>query len=124
MKTKVQFNMKYFNIFQPTEKKAKAATTYQYMIEFMLPEELSQEFIERMPRQRKVVNRYFRRGTLISYALSLESSKMWAIFKVSSELELMELLADMPLTPLVNLDISCLTIFNMPTTTNPEFSLS
>ena len=78
--------MKYFSIFQQTETKEQAAS-YQYMVEFILPEELSQEFISRIPQQRKVVNRYFRRKTLISYALSLESSKMWAIFRVSSELD-------------------------------------
>jgi muconolactone delta-isomerase len=115
--------MKNFSVFQKESKSTKTVT-YQYMVDFSLPENLSQEFISRITPQRKIVNRYFRKGKLISYALSLESSKIWAIFKVNSEFELMELLAEMPLTPLMNLDISCLTIFNMPQTEAPDFSIN
>jgi muconolactone delta-isomerase len=115
--------MKHFNIFKSKEEKS-TSITYQYMVEFKLPEQISQEFMSRIPDQRKVVNRYFRQGKMKTYALSLESSKMWAIFNVHTELELMELLAELPLTTLVDLDISCLTIYNMPSAIHPEFSLN
>jgi muconolactone delta-isomerase len=117
-------SMKQFSVFQKEEKKTKAVT-YQYMVDFKLPENLSQEFMARVPIQRKIVNRYFRQEKLVSYAISLESSRIWAIFKVTSEVELMKLLADLPLTSTMKkVNISSLSMINMPQTQFPVFSES
>jgi muconolactone delta-isomerase len=115
--------MKYYNIFQKEDRKTTEAD-YQYMVEFILPPSLSQDFIARIPQQRAVINRFFRKNKIASYALSLESSKMWTVFKVQSELELMELLSELPLTPLVDIEISSLTVLNLPATQHHEFSLN
>jgi muconolactone delta-isomerase len=82
------------------------------MVDFSMPERLTDEFIERVPRQRQLINRYMKNKKLLSYALSLESCRMWAIFRVSSELELMQLIAELPLTPLMEVNISTLSILN------------
>ncbi len=103
--------MKYFNI----AKKAitsPPAIMLEYMVDFTMPQRLSDDFIERVPRQRSLINRYMKNKKLLSYALSLESYRMWAIFRVSSELELMQLIAELPLTPLMDVSISTLTILN------------
>jgi muconolactone delta-isomerase len=103
--------MKYFNV---TAKAATATsqTTLEFMVDFTMPERLSDDFIARVPHQRKLINRYMKNRKLLSYALSLESQKMWAIFRVESEFELMELLADLPLTSLMELNISSLSVLN------------
>lgn len=103
--------MKYFNIATKATS-TSSQTTLEYMVDFSMPERLSDDFIARVPQQRKLINRYMKSRKLLSYALSLESQKMWAIFRVSSEFELMELLADLPLTSLMELNISTLSVLN------------
>ncbi len=56
----------------------------QYMVDFSLPETLTKDFMDEIPYQRAMVNRLFREGVLLNYALSLEKSKMWAIIKADS----------------------------------------
>jgi muconolactone delta-isomerase len=103
--------MKYFNI---SKKKiiTPSKAVLEFMVDFTMPERLSDEFIARVPRQRHLINRYMKNKKLLSYALSLESHRMWAIFRVNSELELMQLIAELPLTPLMDVTISSLTVLN------------
>lgn len=56
----------------------------QYMVDFSLPATLDQEFINLIPSQRTIVNRLFTEGKLVNYALSLENSKLWAVFNADS----------------------------------------
>ena len=63
------------------------STEYQFMVDFTLPTELSDEFIDLIPYQRNVVNRYFSEGNLVNYALSLEKATIWAVFNTASEQE-------------------------------------
>ena len=63
---------------------------YQYMVDFSMPEVLTDDFMQLTPYQRDAVNRLFSEGKLTNYALSLENSKLWAVFKASSEMEVME----------------------------------
>ena len=103
--------MKYFNVFTKTAPTSSQATL-EFMVDFTMPDRLSDDFIARVPHQRQLINRYMKNKKLLSYALSLESQKMWAIFRVSSEFELMELLADLPLTSFMELNISSLSVLN------------
>jgi len=60
---------------------------YQFMVDFSMPEVLTEEFMNMIPYQRSVINRLFTEGKLTNYALSLENSKLWAVFKANSEME-------------------------------------
>ena len=97
---------------------------YQFMVDFTLPKELSDEFIDLIPYQRSVVNRYFSEGKLVNYALSLENAKLWAIFNAESEMEVMEMIVDFPLTKFMEVEICMLSLYNASTPETANFSLN
>ncbi len=97
---------------------------YQYMVDFKLPSILSEEFMDLVPYQRLAVNKLFEEGKIVSYALSLENSRLWGIFVANSELQVMDVLSDLPLTPFMTVEISLLTFYNDAKTQVPKFSLN
>ncbi|MEM6967601.1 MAG: muconolactone Delta-isomerase family protein [Bacteroidota bacterium] len=99
-------------------------TEYQFMVDFKLPSALSNEFMDLVPYQRIAVNRLFDEGKLVNYSLSLENARLWAIFTANSEMEVMEMLTDLPLTPYMKVEISLLTFYNDATSQVPKFSLN
>ena len=99
-------------------------TEFQFMVDFTLPEVLTEEFMELIPYQRVVVNKYFEEGKLLNYALSLEKSKLWAVFNANSELNVMDLIADLPLTSFMTVEISMLTFYNSMDLAMPNFSMN
>jgi hypothetical protein len=103
----------------------KLESGFQYMVDFKLPDILTEEFIALIPRQRNVVNRYFQYGKMVNYALSLEHSKLWAIFRANTEYEVLQMIADLPLTPLMDdVQVSSLTFYNSPVQSVPDFSFN
>jgi muconolactone delta-isomerase len=96
----------------------------QYMVDFTLPEQLSEEFIERIPYQRAAINRLLTGGRVLSYALSLENSKLWTVFSVDSEAELLELISSLPLTRYMHYRFSELTFYNAANRFVPAFSFN
>jgi len=96
----------------------------QYMVDFTLPPDLPEEFVSRIPRQRAAVNRLLSEGKVLNYALSLENAKLWAVFSVESEAELMELISELPLTPYMKVRISELTVYNTAAAITPMYSMN
>jgi len=97
-------------------------TDFQFMVDFNLPEEIGPDFMDLLPEQRAVVDDYLADGRLVNYALSLERAKLWAIFTASSEVEVIEMLLDFPLTPYLEMEISLLTYYNTNEQALPAFS--
>jgi muconolactone delta-isomerase len=97
---------------------------YNYMVDFKLPNILSEEFMDLVPFQRIAVNKLIEEGKIVSYALSLENSRLWGIFSANSELGVMDILSDLPLTPFMKVEISLLTFYNDTKTQVPKFSLN
>lgn len=97
---------------------------YQYMVDFTLPSILSDEFMGLIPYQRAAVNKFFKEGKLLNYSLSLENSKIWAVFNANSEMDVMDMLADLPLTKLMEIEISMLTFYNAFEPEMPHFSMN
>ena len=96
----------------------------QFMVDFTLPQNLSETFVSFIPQQRAVVNRLITEGKLLNYALSLENAKLWAVFSVHSESELMELISCLPLSRFMKVRINELTFFNSATAYSPAFSVN
>lgn len=99
-------------------------TVYQFMVDFTLPQTISNEFKKMIPYQKMVVERFFDEGKLSTYAQSFERSKLWAIFNANSEMEVMNMLADMPLTSFLKVDINMLSDFSTAENYLPQFSLN
>ncbi len=100
------------------------SNTIQYMVDFTMPQDLPEEFVERIPHQRAAVNRLLHEGKILNYALSLENSKLWAVFTASSETELMQLLQRLPLTRYMKVKVSELTFYNAAHPFTPAFSMN
>ncbi len=77
-----------------------------YMVEFELPETLTEEFLALIPQQRYMINNLLADGTLKAYSLAMDRSKLWAVLSADSEIEAMEVVSQMPLadymTPLLS----------------------
>lgn len=98
-------------------------TTYQFMVDLTLPEQLTEEFAELIPYQQLLVDQYLEEGKLVNYALSNENNRAWAVFNAKSELEVLEMLAEFPLTPFMGVEVSMLASFNTQEDV-PQFSLN
>ena len=96
----------------------------QYMVDFTLPTELPEDFVNSIPRQRAAVNRLLGEGKILNYALSLENSKLWVVFSASSEAELMEMVQRLPLTRYMKVLVSELTFYNASNPYSPAFSVN
>ncbi|GJM34713.1 MAG: hypothetical protein DHS20C18_37140 [Saprospiraceae bacterium] len=83
-----------------------------FMVEFELPETMTEEFLALIPQQRYVINNMLVEGSLKSYSLSIDRSRLWAIFSAKSEFELMEIISSMPLSDYMTPQISELMFHN------------
>lgn len=97
---------------------------YQFMADFTLPEEPTDEFFELLPYQENIVNKFLSQGKLINYALSLDNAKLWAVFSANSELEVLEMLSEFPLSRFMKVEVSLLTSYTTLSVAAPNFSLN
>lgn len=97
---------------------------FQFMVDFRLPTVLSEDFLKLIPHQRNKINKLFREGKLVNYALSLDHSKMWAVVAANSEIEVKEMLVELPLTRFMDFDINMLTLYNSVNAESQVFSLN
>lgn len=99
------------------------AIAHHFMVDFSVPEEPTASFLELVPFQEAVVSDYLSKGKLVNYAISLEKSKIWAVFAATSEIEVLEMLIDFPLTKFMKVEISLLQQYNYNANA-PSFSLN
>jgi hypothetical protein len=96
----------------------------QYMVDFTLPAEFSPEFTALIPAQRTEVNRLMAADKIASYSLSLDSGKLWAIVNAESELEVLIMINNLPLSRFMESKIALLTFHNTVTKIQTAFSLN
>ena len=84
----------------------------QYMVEFDVYYQIDGDFEAKIPSQRNAISLLFEQGKLLSYSLSKERTKLWGVFLVSSESELIQLIEKLPLTPYMDYDYSELLFHN------------
>jgi hypothetical protein len=96
----------------------------QFMVEFMLPHVLNEEFMSLIPAQRVLVDQFLESGILASYAFSLEDSKLWAVFNAESELDVWDWIQELPLSEFMEANIFFLNSYNENPCPVPNFSLN
>ncbi|WP_235298127.1 muconolactone Delta-isomerase family protein [Portibacter marinus] len=84
----------------------------QYMVEFDVYYQIDGDFEAKIPSQRKAISKLFEQGKLLAYSLSKERTKLWGVFLVSSESELVQVIDALPLTPYMDYDYSELLFHN------------
>lgn len=82
------------------------------MIEFELPEIMDEEFMALIPKQRFVINQMLAEGTIKSYSLAMDRSRLWVILAANSEFEAMELVTTFPLSDFMTPSLSELMFHN------------
>jgi len=97
---------------------------FQFLVDFTLPDFLSEEFMELIPYQRAMVNRLFKEGRLLNYALSLESSRLWLVLNAVTEDEAENMVNELPLTQFMSFEVSMLTFYNSMEPITPDFSMN
>ncbi|MCB0549226.1 MAG: hypothetical protein KDD19_16730 [Phaeodactylibacter sp.] len=82
------------------------------MVEFDLPETFTEEFLALLPKQRYVINTMLAQGAIKSYSLAIDRSKLWAVMLAESEFDVLEHIAQMPLSNYMTPNISELMFHN------------
>lgn len=88
---------------------------YPFMVEFQLPQPLTQEFIQLIPQNRLKTNKFLQEGIFRSYTLSADRTKLWIIVVGESEFEVMETLSELPLSEFMHPTVSPLAFHNTTT---------
>ena len=101
----------------------KIESQIQFMVDFTLPNELTQEFLTLIPHQHRKTNMLFGAKKLLSYGLSLEDRKMWAVLKAPTKQEAIEIAKCLPLSPFMRIKISKLTFYDMLNQSKPKLPL-
>ena len=94
------------------------------MVSFDLPKYFDEEFTSLIPAQRAVVNKLMKSGVLTSYAVSLESSKLWVTMIAETEAEVREIISGFPIAGKVDYKISKLAFRNTVNSLVPNFSVN
>ena len=96
----------------------------QFMVEFALPEFMTQEFVATVPRHRLKINELMKEGKIVSYCLAADRSKLWCIVKANNEIEVIEIIAEFPLIDFLSPTINELMFSNTVAIRLPMFSLN
>lgn len=97
---------------------------YKYMVVFELPEKMSPDFMSLIqPHKLKVAN-YFDQNILLSYTLSHNLRKLWAVFVAKSKEEVEDYINGLPLSKYMTYDIHELMFHESNDTPIPSFSLN
>lgn len=96
----------------------------QYLVDFDLPLELNDEFIQLIPDQRRQIDELMANGIVLSYALAVDRSKVWATVNAESAEEVQEILNSMPLIHFMEPVIYELEFYNATGNGLPAISLN
>jgi hypothetical protein len=97
---------------------------FEYLVDIDLPVPFTDKFLSLVPAQRDVVNRLMSEGTITSYALSIESGKLWILMIGESEEKVKEVLGKFPIFEHIFFTINKLTFQNSINFKIPHFSLN
>lgn len=84
----------------------------QYMVEFDIPQPMTEEMLFLVADQKKKFDELFTKGKLLSYSLAIDRHRLWAVFLASSESELLTYIDMLPMTPYMDFDYDELMFYN------------
>lgn len=96
----------------------------QWMVEIGLPENPDREFYELIPRQRRQIDRLFRRGAIHSYTLSFDRSKLWVIMFAQTRADVERVIDSFPMRHYMQPEIHELMFHQQAPLLTSEFSLN
>ena len=97
---------------------------YEYLVDIDLPVLFNDELVAVVLSQRAQVNKLMNEGIISSYALSLESGKLWVNIIAEDESKVRELMDSFPIADHITYTVHKLTFHNSISFKIPEFSLN
>lgn len=94
------------------------------MIDIELPRVPTEEFIELIPSQRAQVNALMAEGTIASYSLSMDRSRLWVIVNAETTDRVREIVTSFPIIGFITFRIHELAFHNSIRILRPQFSLN
>lgn len=94
------------------------------MIEVKLPAVFTQEFLELIPQQIAAVNDLMRDGSISSYTLNMDRSKLWTVVNAETEYAAESIIQTMPLYKFYKYNIHELMFNNVNSFVFPALSLN
>lgn len=94
------------------------------MVEFKLPEQMTQEYLSLIPSHKLKVKNYFDQNILQNYTLAYNLRKLWAIFTAKSKEEVHSYISELPLSQYMTYEIHELMFHETGSVITPTFSLN
>ena len=94
-----------------------------FIVESDIPE-LTPEFMQLIPEHMQVVQRLFAEEKILTYAVSEDRTRWWCHIEAEDEMEVMEILGQMPIMPFLRPKIHDLLFYNTAEIGLPKISLN
>lgn len=94
-----------------------------FFVESKIPE-MNQEMLALIPSHRRYVEELFSNGVLKMYAVSEDRTRWWCAIKASDEMEVMDILSQMPIIDFLKPEIHSLMFFDEAVSELPGYSLN
>ena len=69
----------------------------QFMFDITLPQEPTMEFFALIPLQRAHIDKLLEQGTIMSYSLCFDRSRLWVIVNAQNQAEALDILSKFPM---------------------------
>jgi muconolactone delta-isomerase len=96
----------------------------QFMIEFRIPQPMTEEFAGLIPAQRARVSELMAEGRMLNYSLSMDRAKLWTVMVGESSASVRRLVRSLPLTPYMEWEMSELMFHNALSLAMPAVSMN
>ena len=95
-----------------------------FMVEVSLPKGLSPQLVSKIPHQRMHINEMMQRGTISSYTLAMNRSKLWVCVSADNPQEVDDVISDFPIADFITYKINELAFHDTAHSLIHEFSLN
>jgi muconolactone delta-isomerase len=95
-----------------------------YMITIKLPDELTEDFVLLIPRQRAHIDQLMDEGKVLQYSLASDRTTLWVTIVAESEIQVMDILANFPLIDYMNPGIMELAFHNSVSNELPKLIMN
>lgn len=96
----------------------------QFIVNIKLPDNLTAEFVNLIPEQRKEIDRLFLEGTVLFYSLAHDRSRLWVGLRADSHQDVWNILWSFPLIDYMVPEIHELAFHQSMRSTTIEVSLN
>ncbi len=95
-----------------------------YMIDIKLPEEMTEEFLSLIPKQRACVDKLMDVGKILQYSLSYNRSQLWVIMIAASKKSVKDIILTFPLIKFMQPTITELAFHNSVSNDLPKLIMN